>query len=379
MRTMRDVFATGWCRRWAACAVLLLGVALLGGAGGGAAGCRDGAPVRLAEFAGSSSVHVRERAGVAFPVYVARVAFDSWHAIQQGKMRTDGSDVRILDATGAAVPATVDAATLGTVETIVRFQVDALRAGEDRTYYLVHGGTAGSIPAPAGSDRESAARSGRTGFGVESWSLLPVEQDGAVRPAFGRAMYRLRIALADSPMDHFTNEAIVIADGLAAQLTRESTLSYDIRGAQRSTLRVSVQGRLTGGAFTWDNPVRAADGTAASWEVDLNDCFVARWCHREIPLGVFAGKTLEQLFVMTNDEPTIQGGGALSFYLDNVQLLPGPEPEVEPGTFGERLARRVAADPVFFACWAAAVLVLAGLYVRSWERAPRWMSLSFRG
>jgi len=112
-------------------------------------------------------------------------------------------------------------------------------------------------------------------------------------------MYRLQVNTAAGSGDHYTNEKAVIADGLNIPVTAGSTLEYDIRAGQSSTMRASIQfyylNPVTNQyAYSWDLNYPDQNGLSNNWKTDLNSRYLNQWYHRVLPLTSLQGKIIKR-------------------------------------------------------------------------------------
>ena len=172
--------------------------------------------------------------------------------------------------------------------------------------------------------KEGVSSSG-TGYNVTEWVLQLSSAVNGVVPTGGRSMYRIRVNTAAGSGDHYTNEKIVIADGLNIPVTTGSYLEYDIRAGQSSSMRVSVQfyyfnPATNQYAYSWDLNYTDQNGVSNYWKTDLNSRYVNQWYHRVLPLTSLQGKIIKKVFFMTNDDPNITGPQTYIFYGDEIKI-----------------------------------------------------------
>ncbi len=164
-----------------------------------------------------------------------------------------------------------------------------------------------------------------TGYNVTDWKLEVSSAVDNVIPTDGPSMYRVSVNTAGVYGDHYTNQNIVIEDGLNIPITSASYLEYDIRAAQNSAMRASVQiyyyDPHTGQySYSWDNTYSDQNGISNQWKTDLNPRYVNQWYHRVLPLTILQGKVVKKVFFMTNDWPNTPGPQKYTFYCDEIRI-----------------------------------------------------------
>ncbi|NOQ96576.1 MAG: DNRLRE domain-containing protein, partial [Calditrichae bacterium] len=86
-----------------------------------------------------------------------------------------------------------------------------------------------------------------------AWTLEVTSGVNNVYPTAGKSMYRLKVETAPEFTNFSTSDQVVLADGLDIQVAAGSYLEYDIRAAQTSNMRASIQ-------FYYFDPVMGSYG-----------------------------------------------------------------------------------------------------------------------
>lgn len=208
-----------------------------------------------------------------------------------------------------------------------------------RSFRLIRSPLFALFAHPAGVEYEPPTAMQTSGNLVLLWKRENISRDRTILPVIGQTMTRVTLQLKATGGDHFTNDLIDYCRFNGLPLFEDSYLEYYVRAGddfpRRSGLgdiRFSVQAVIAG--ESGDNRPLAADqnGQPGMWDADLTAVAVNRWYFRRIPLGQYAGLTLDRLFLMFNDYPAIdrthpvfQDGreGYLHYYFDGVAVTRG--------------------------------------------------------
>jgi RHS repeat-associated protein len=135
----------------------------------------------------------------------------------------------------------------------------------------------------------------------------------------------MTVKTSDGYGDHRTDDWMVIQSGLNITLTAGSYLEYDIRAAQSTYMRGSVQfyyydPSTQQYAYSSNLTYQDQNGVSNKWDTDLNSRYYNTWYHRVLPLQSLQGKIIKKVFFLTDDQPSTTGPQTYSFYCDEVKI-----------------------------------------------------------
>ncbi|MEW6686574.1 MAG: hypothetical protein AB1393_10275, partial [Candidatus Edwardsbacteria bacterium] len=181
---------------------------------------------------------------------------------------------------------------------------------------------------PIGTPSEDTQIAKGTGGYVDLWTKTVKNFEGAVNPTEGNNLDAILVCTKPVTGDHWA--LTTLKDNVNIPIPTWTTirpyyLIYDIRAGQTSNMRGSIQLQFTDGTVSsnyW-RTTKDQNGRLAEWNTNLNSVYFNQWYHREIPLTVFKGKTIKQIFFMANDEPGISQRETDIYYCDNVRITRG--------------------------------------------------------
>jgi hypothetical protein len=246
-------------------------------------------------------------------------------------MNPDGSDISIFTTRFNTTKHIIQPETVNTEQTLICFRA-SIKPYSTREYLMFYGKKSAVTPVYAFGDTNYHFDTGHSGDNIRSWRRDTLEQDGNIRPVFGRFMQKVAVTIKPSGGNHATNEKILFPGPIHDHIFIDSFLEYDIRSAQNSSIRAVVCAALEDGEYTWNNPAVDNEGYSADWRTDLNPVIHDKWYHRRIPMYRFQNQLIKSLCFMVNDYPDLKRVPqfeTFTFYFDNLRITRGDPPVID--------------------------------------------------